>query len=68
MDAGFFTTDVWTVRGLVTYYTLFVIELHSRKIQVVGSTRYPDEAFVLHAMRGPTDGIDGVLGRGRVDP
>ena len=64
--ADFFTTEVWTLRGLVTYYTLFVIELHSRKIQVVGSTRHPDEAFVLQAMRDLTDGIHGVLGRGRV--
>ena len=24
--ADFFTTKVWTVRGLVTYYTLFVID------------------------------------------
>ena len=29
--ADFFTTEVWTVRGLVTYYTLFVIELHPRR-------------------------------------
>jgi putative transposase len=26
--ADFFTTEVWTLRGLVTYYTLFVIDLH----------------------------------------
>jgi hypothetical protein len=32
----FFTTEVWTRRGLVTYYTLFVIELHSRRVQIVG--------------------------------
>jgi hypothetical protein len=25
--ADFFTTEVWTVRGLLTYYTVFVIEL-----------------------------------------
>jgi hypothetical protein len=48
----------------MTYYTLFVIELHTRKVQVVGSTRHPDEAFVLQAMRDLTDGIDGVLGHG----
>ena len=28
--AAFFTTEVWTWRGLVTYYTLFVIDLASR--------------------------------------
>ena len=66
--ADFFTTEVWTGRGLVTYYTLFVIELQSRRVQVVGATRYPDEAFVLQAMRHLTDGTDGLLGpRPRVD-
>jgi hypothetical protein len=49
----------------VTYYTMFVIELQSRRVQVVGATPYPDEAFVLQAMRHLTDGV-GVLGHGRV--
>lgn len=57
---------MWTVRGLVTYYTIFAIELQSRRVHVVGSTRHPDEAFVVQAMRHMTDGFDGVLGRGRV--
>ena len=29
--ADFFTTEVWTWRGLVTYYTVFVIHLASRR-------------------------------------
>jgi hypothetical protein len=29
---------------------------------MVGSTRYPDEVFVVQAMRHLTDGFDGVLG------
>jgi len=49
--ADFFTTEVWTTRGLVTFYTVFVIELQSRRVRVVGSTRYPDEAFVVQALR-----------------
>ena len=64
--ADFFTTEVWTVRGLVTYYTVFVIELQSRRVQVVGSTRHPNEAFVVQAMRHLTDGVEGVLRPGRV--
>jgi transposase InsO family protein len=59
--ADFFTTEVWTVRGLVTYYTVFVIELHSRRVHVLGSTRHPDEAFVIQTMRHLTDDVDGVL-------
>jgi transposase InsO family protein len=64
--ADFFTTEVWTGRGLVTYYTLFVIELHSRQVRVVGATPHPDEAFVLQAMRHLTDGMDGIMRAGRV--
>jgi len=45
--ADFYTTEVWTLRGLVTYYTAFVIELHSRRVHVVGSTPHPDEPFML---------------------
>ena len=29
--ADFFTTEVWTWRGLVTYYTVFAIDLASRR-------------------------------------
>jgi putative transposase len=64
--ADFFTTEVWTVRGLVTYYTVFVIELHSRRVHIVGSTPHPDEAFVVEAMRHLTDHVDGVLRQHRV--
>ena len=46
--ADFFTTDVWTWRGLVTYYTVFVIELATRRVQIVGSTPHPNNAFMLH--------------------
>ena len=64
--ADFFTTEVWTARGLVSDYTAFVIELHSRRVQIVGSTSHPDEAFVMQRMRHLTDPIDGVLSGGRV--
>jgi hypothetical protein len=35
---GFLATKVWTWRGLVTFYTLFVIELATRRVQIVGCT------------------------------
>ena len=50
----------------MTYYTLFVIELHSRRVQVVSASRNPDEPFVLQAMRHVTDEVDGVLRPGRI--
>jgi len=61
LAADFFTTEVWTVRGLVTYYTLFIIELHTRRVQVLGSTPYPDEEFIIQTMRHLTDPVAGLL-------
>jgi putative transposase len=61
--ADFFTTEVWPTRGLVTY---FVIELHSRRVQVLGSTPYPDEAFVIQCLRPVTGESDALLQRGRI--
>jgi len=49
--ADFFTTEVWTLHGLVTYYTVFVIELQSRRVHIVASTPHPDEAFMLQIVR-----------------
>jgi putative transposase len=48
--ADFFSTEVWTPRGLVTYYT---------------ATPHPDEAFLVQTLRNLTD-VDGVLGPNRV--
>jgi putative transposase len=36
--ADFFTTEVWTMRGLVTHYTLFVIHHATRAVRIVGTT------------------------------
>jgi hypothetical protein len=60
--ADFFTTEVWTVCGLGTYYTLFVVELHLRRVWLVGSTPNPNEAFMRQMVRALTDASDGVLG------
>jgi transposase InsO family protein len=64
--ADFFTTEVWTARGLVTYYTLFVLDLCTRRVHVAGSTPHPDEAFMTQAARRLTDAVDGFLVRYRV--
>jgi len=62
----FFTTEVWTARGLVTYYIVFVLELHSRRVQVIGCTPYPDEAFVIQCLRQVTGEPSGLLRGGRI--
>ena len=49
--ADFFTTEVWTWRGLVTYYTVFVIDLASRRVQIVGATPHPGELFMRQVSR-----------------
>jgi transposase InsO family protein len=59
--ADFFTTEVWTPRGLITYYTLFVLDLRSRRVHVVGSTPTPDGGFMAQAARRLTDAVDGFL-------
>jgi transposase InsO family protein len=64
--ADFFTSEVWTPRGLVTYYTLFVIDLRSRRVHVAGSTPTPDAWFMAQAARRLTDAVDGFLARHRI--
>jgi putative transposase len=60
--ADFFTTEVWTWRGLVTFYTVFVIDLASRRVHIVGSTPHPDEGFMRQVTRTLTAAGDRVLG------
>jgi hypothetical protein len=61
--ADFFTTEVWTARGLVTYCTAFMLNVQSRRVQVMGCTPYPDEAFVIQRLRQIT-GEAGLLREG----
>jgi transposase InsO family protein len=59
--ADFFTTEVWTPRGLLPYYTLFVLDLRSRRVHVAGSTPTPDGRFMAQTARRLTDAVDGFL-------
>ena len=43
--ADFFTVEVWTARGLVTHYVLFVVQHATRAVHVAGITPNPDSAF-----------------------
>ena len=64
--ADLFTTEVWTWRGLVTYYTVFVIDVASRRVQIVGSTLHPHEMFMQQVARTMTDADEGQLVQHRV--
>src|SRR5215207_6421683 len=44
--ADFFTTELWTWQGLVTYYTVFLIDLASRRVQILGSTPHSEALFM----------------------
>jgi hypothetical protein len=37
----FFTVEVWTARGLVTYYVLFVMRLKTRCVHIAAVTTAP---------------------------
>jgi putative transposase len=50
----FFTAEVWTLGGLVTYYVLFFLHLSSRKVHVAGVTPHPNEAWMVQAARNVT--------------
>jgi len=39
----FFTTEVLTWSGLVTYYVLFFIHVETRRVEIAGITRHPDQ-------------------------
>jgi putative transposase len=57
----FFTVEVATWHGLVTYYMLFVMELATRRVQIAGITPHPTAAFMQQCARQLTDPFDGFL-------
>jgi putative transposase len=50
----FFTADVLTLRGLVTYYVLLFIHLESRRVDIAGITVHPNEAWMKQIARTAT--------------
>jgi hypothetical protein len=50
----FFTAEVLTLRGLVTYYVLFFIHLESRKVDIAGITVHPNEQWMQQMARNVT--------------
>ncbi|QDT68726.1 Integrase core domain protein [Planctomycetes bacterium MalM25] len=57
----FTSVEVWTPRGLVTYYLLFVIQPKSRKVCYAGMTTSPNDAWMQQIARNLIDDEDGFL-------
>ncbi len=59
--ADFFTVEVLSWRGLVTYYVLFFLHLESRRVSVAGITRHPDQEWMEQIARSATQETWGYL-------
>jgi len=57
----FFTVEVLTWRGLVTYYVLFFLHLESRRVTLAGITRHPTEEWMTQIARNALDDSSGCL-------
>jgi len=50
----FFTAEVWTTCGLVTYYILFFLQVGSRKVHIAGITPHPNGPWMTQMARNST--------------
>ena len=58
----FFTVEVWTACGLVTYYVLFIMHLSTRSVHIAGLlTTAPNGAYMKQMARNLTDVNNGFL-------
>jgi hypothetical protein len=59
---------LWGVssRNRVTYYTVFVIDLAYRRVQIVGATPHPHDGFMQQVVRRLTSAEDGLLTQHRL--
>jgi homeodomain-containing protein len=61
----FFTVEVLTWRGLVTYYVLFFLHLETRRVTFAGITRHPTETWMTQMARNAVDEPAGAVRRCR---
>tara|TARA_R110002073_G_C9492325_1_gene580918 strand:- start:3142 stop:3732 length:591 start_codon:yes stop_codon:yes gene_type:complete len=57
----FLTVEVLTLRGLVRYHVLIVIDLASRRVEVGGIVHEPTGAWMMQVVRNLLDSEDGFL-------
>ena len=54
VGCDFFTTEVITQAGLITYYVLFFIQLESREVYIAGATPNPNKSWMNQIARNIT--------------
>ena len=59
--ADFFTTEVWTAKGLVRHFTLFVIDIATRRVHIAGTATNPTSEWMEQIARNLTDCEEGFL-------
>ena len=57
----FLTGEVWTRKGLTRFHVLFVIDLATRRVEIVGISDRPYGEWVCNALRRQLDGFDGLF-------
>ena len=50
----FFSAEVLTLKGLITYYVLFFIHIDTRRVVIAGITQHPDERWMQQMARNAT--------------
>ena len=60
--ADFLTTEVWTLKGLVRYHTLFVMNLAKRQVHIAQISCQMNGEVMAQVARNLTDAEDGFLG------
>ncbi len=50
----FFTVEVFTATGLITFYVLFFLQVGSREVHIAGVTPHPDEHWMKQVARNVT--------------
>src|SRR5205814_2026207 len=55
------SVEVYTIKGLVTYYILFFIDIAFRTVHIAGITPHPDNQWMTQIARNVADVEDGFL-------